>query len=288
MKNKTQVVRPNSLEELDRTLTGSEVQWTFVAGGTDLLVQKQRWYKASHLIDLTTVSELHEHITVHDNVLRIGAAVPYSAITGHPTIQQKLPILVEACRQIGSVQIQNRGTIGGNIANASPAGDALPVLAVLNAEILIGPARNGHFKRFKMNEIMKGPGQTVLQANQYIAYIEIPFPEAQNQFWAFRKIGQRQAIAISKLSLAVLGWWGSGQTIQEIRIATGSVAPVIKRHYQTEAVLQGKVLSAARIEQAASKIKEEINPISDVRSSATYRREITANVLRDVLYGVLN
>ncbi len=287
MKNEIQVVRPKSLEELDQTLTGSEVQWTFVAGGTDLLVQKQRWQQASHLIDLTTVSELHEHIAVQEDMVRIGAAVPYSAITGHPTIQEKLPILVEACRQIGSVQIQNRGTIGGNIANASPAGDTLPVLAVLNAEILVGPAQNGQFKRFKVNEIMKGPGQTGLQANQYIAYIEIPFPESKNQFWAFRKIGQRQAIAISKLSLAVLGWWGSGQTIQEIRIATGSVAPVIQRHPKTEAQLNGQPLVAERIEKAAEMIKQEINPISDVRSTSTYRREITANVLRDVLFSLL-
>ncbi len=287
MKNDVSVLRPKNIEELDQILLRNGAQWTFVAGGTDLLVRKQSWRQTTHIIDLTGVPELHSRIETDNRRVRIGAAVPYSAVINHPFIKEHFPILCQACSQIGSIQIQNRGTIGGNIANASPAGDTLPVLAVLDADILIGPQKNGKFERLKINEIMKGPGQTGLQTNQYIAYIEIPVLEAKNQFWGFRKIGQRAAIAISKLSLAVLGWFEEDRKIREIRIATGSVAPVISRHEKTEKILAGQFLSEELIEQAAKTIKQEIDPISDVRSTRPYRLEITANVLRDVLYELL-
>ena len=287
MKNEVSVFRPKTLNELDEMLLQSGVPWTFVAGGTDLLVQKQIWHQATHFVDLTTLPDLHTLIEVKNDILRLGAAVPYSMIIQHPFLQKHFPILVEACRLIGSVQIQNRGTIGGNIANASPAGDTLPVLSVLNADILIGPKVDGQFKRYKVHQLMKGPGQTILQTNQYIAFIELPVPESKNQFWAFRKIGQREAIAISKLSLAVLGWFGADRSIREIHLATGSVAPVIERHLKTEALLRGQKLSKDLIEQAAQQLKREIKPITDIRSTARYRKEITANVLRDVLYQLM-
>ncbi len=287
MKNEIRVLRPKTLEELDQTLLQSREAWTFVAGGTDLLVQKQIWQQSRQIIDLTTLSELHHSITKENNKLRIGAAVPYTQIIQNPHVQEHFPILVQACRLIGSIQIQNRGTIGGNIANASPAGDTLPVLAVLNAQILLGPKENGAFQRYQIGQLMTGPGQTVLQKNQYIAFIEIPIPQKEGQFWAFRKIGQRAAIAISKLSLAVLGWFESDGRIKEIRISTGSVTPVIKRHSKTEVLLKGQKLTETLIEQAAQQLKQEIAPISDIRSTATYRKEITANVLRDVLHQLM-
>ncbi len=287
MKDEIIVRRPRTLTELDQILQENGSSWTFVAGGTDLLVQKQIWLKATHIIDLTTVTELHQQVEVLPDKVRIGAAVPYTKIIEQPFIKENFPILCEACRQIGSIQIQNRGTIGGNIANASPAGDTLPVLSALNADLLLGPRQNGSFTHLKPFEIMVGPGQTGLKANQYIAFVELPLPEKEGQFWAFRKIGQRQAMAISKLSLAVLGWLDKSLTVKEIRIATGSVAPVIQRHVQTEALLNGQTLTEALIEKAAETLKKEISPISDIRSNATYRRETTANVLKDVLYGFL-
>jgi len=287
MKDETIVRRPHTLNELDQILQENGNRWTFVAGGTDLLVQKQIWQRATHIIDLTSVAELHQQVEVLPDRIRIGAAVPYTKIIEHPFIKESFPILCEACRQIGSIQIQNRGTIGGNIANASPAGDTLPVLSVLDAEVLLGPRQNGVLKQLKPSQIMAGPGKTRLQQNHYIAFVELPIPTREGQFWAFRKIGQRQAMAISKLSLAILGWLKESLIIKEIRIATGSVAPVIQRHVQTENLLKGQKLTDALIEKAAETLKKEISPISDIRSTANYRREITGNVLKDVLYGLL-
>jgi len=281
-KNNT-VFRPNNLKELDRIIEQIAPPITFVAGATDLMVQTEKWRAADNLIDLTSVSELRETLEVTDSSVRIGAAVPYSRIIKNSVVRERLPILVEACRQIGSVQIQNRGTLGGNIANASPAGDSLPVLAVLDADILIGPARNGKFTIKKIDEIMTGPGQTILGEKQYIAFIEIPFPEKEGQFWAFRKVGQRSALAISKLNLAVLGWLNDG-IVKDIRICSGSVAPQINRHRRTEEILRDKKPDEKLIEQACRMIRSEISPISDIRSTEEYRRHTTAEVLRDILY----
>ncbi len=286
MENNVQVFRPQSLDELDVQLRQNETSWVFVAGGTDLLVQKERWLNATRIIDLTAVPALHQTIETGQSGVRIGAAVPYGEIIRHSVLQKRLPLLTEACRHIGAVQIQNRGTIGGNIANASPAGDTLPVLAVLNAELLIGPRENNSFRRVPVNEMMLGPGQTLLQKNEYIAFIEIPWLPDDGYLWAFRKVGQREALAISKLSLAVL-LRKKGNTVHDVRIASGSVAPVIKRHEKTEQTLLGKELTEARIEQAAETLKTEINPISDVRSTREYRKQVTADVLKDILYGWL-
>ncbi len=282
MKNEISLVRPKTIDELDSVLLQSTETWTFLAGGTDLLVQKEKWRKATHLVDLTALPALHRTIEVQPGAIRIGAAVPYGDIIRHAQLHKQLPILTHACEQIGAVQIQNRGTIGGNIANASPAGDTLPVLAVLNAELLIGPRKDGAFKRISVNDIMTGPGQIALNANEYIAFIEIPTPP-ENPLWDFRKIGQRQALAISKLSLAVL-LWKDHEMVENVRIASGSVAPIIRRHRKTEAVLRGKPFNEAQIKKAAETLKNEINPISDIRSTQAYRRQITAEVLRDILY----
>ena len=282
MKNEISLVRPRTIDELDSVLLQSNESWTFLAGGTDLLVQKDKWRKATHLVDLTSLPALHQTIEVQPDIIRIGAAVPYGEIIRHALLPKRLPILTYACEQIGAVQIQNRGTIGGNIANASPAGDTLPVLAVLNAELLIGPRKNGAFKRISLNDIMTGPGQIALEINEYIAFIEIPTPP-ENPLWDFRKIGQRQALAISKLSLAVL-LWKDHEKVKDVRIASGSVAPVIRRHLKTEAALKGRPLSAESIARAAEILKTEINPISDIRSDKEYRRQITANVLMDILH----
>lgn len=285
-KNETTVFRPRSLDELDALASDKSRSLTYVAGATDLMVQTAKWKQVRHLVDLTAVSELHDTIEVSDGGVKIGAAVDYSRIINHPVIAGRLPLLVEACRQIGSVQIQNRGSLGGNIANASPAGDSLPVLAVLDASLWIGPRENGAFEILKLDQVMTGPGQTVLKDNRYIAFIEIPFPEQDGQFRAFRKVGQRKAMAISKLSLAVLGW-RKNNVVQQIRISTGSVAPRITRHPRTEQILTGKNVTEETIDQACNAIREEIQPISDIRSTEEYRRQITAEVLRDVLHTVL-
>lgn len=277
------IYRPKSLEELDKIVRENTAELAYLAGATDIMVLEERWKNAENLVDLTSVTEIHQTFEITDSHVLIGAALPLAEIISNRSIQLKLPILVEACRQIGSVQIQNRATLGGNIANASPAGDSLPVLSVLDAELWIGPRQENGFEKLKIDQVMLSPGETSLKNNHYIAFIYIPFPKAENQFWYFRKVGQRKALAISKVSLAVLGWIKAGN-IDEIRISTGSVSPQIKRAIKTEAILSNQVLNENLIEKARHSIMEEVKPISDIRSTDDYRKRICGELLRDALH----
>jgi len=280
------VYRPQRIDELDDLAASFQGELTYVAGATDLMVQEERWKSAQTLVDLTGVPEVSGTLEQRNGGILLGAALPLSQLIGHPLIREKFPILVEACRQIGSVQIQNRATLGGNIANASPAGDSLPPLNVLDAELWIGPRQKGEYQKLKIDQVMLGPGQTSLQNNRYIAYIYLPFPAEENQFWYFRKVGQRHALAISKLSLAVLGW-KKGKKIEEIRICAGSVAPQVKRAEKTERLLNRCELSKDIIEKARRSLIDEINPITDIRSTRSYRKQISGELLREVLYQLM-
>jgi len=200
-----------------------------------------------------------------------------------PVIRERFPILVEACRQIGSVQIQNRATLGGNIANASPAGDSLPVLSVLGAKLWIGPMLDGRFQECPLENVMIGPGKISLNKNQYIAYVFLPFYKSESFVWAFRKVGQRHALAISKFSLAVIGQLIENVFV-DIRISAGSVTPQIRRAQQTEALLLGQILTDRIIEDAGETLKTEISPITDIRSDKDYRRDTCGLILKELLY----
>ena len=278
-----EVYRPKNLSELDKIIRENKTELIYLAGGTDLMVQEEKWQTVDKIIDLTSIKKIHETLEISDSHVLIGSALPLSKIISNHTIQQRLPILVEACQQIGSAQIQNRATLGGNIANASPAGDSLPVLCVLDAEIWVGPRQNAEFQKLRIDQVMLNPGETNLEDNRYIAFVSILIPKAENQFWYFRKVGQRKALAISKVSLAVLGWIKDNK-IQKVRISTGSVSPQIKRATQTEAILNNQVLNEHLIENARQSIMKEVNPITDIRSTDEYRRYICGELLREALY----
>jgi CO/xanthine dehydrogenase FAD-binding subunit len=285
LKNETEIIYfcPQSISELDRYLETNMTPVTFVAGATDLLVNTQIWKNSNNLISVESVKEINQTLEIYENQVLIGASLPLSKINTNPIIQKKLPILVKTCKTIGSVQIQNRASLGGNIANASPAGDSLPVLSVLEAKLWIGPQYDNQYHKLSVDQIMKGPGQISLINNRYIAFIEIPFPTEKNQFWYFRKVGQREAMAISKVSLAVLGWI-KNNIIEDIRISTGSVTAQIKRALKTEALLRNQQLSEKIIEEARKQLMDEVKPISDIRSTAEYRKRVAGELIRESLY----
>jgi CO/xanthine dehydrogenase FAD-binding subunit len=274
---------PTTIVELDDYLSQIDSSVRFVAGATDLLVQEKLWKNANNLVSVESVKELNQTLEIDENGVLIGASLPMTKLIFNPTINNKIPILVETCKLIGSVQIQNRATLGGNIANASPAGDSLPVLSVLNAELWIGPQKNDTYEKLSIEQIMRGPGQISLSYNRYIAFIYIPFPKQKNQFWYFRKVGQREAMAISKVSLAVLGWINDN-IIEDIRICAGSVTAQIKRAFKTEKLLNGKTLSKEVIDYARNQFMQEVAPITDIRSTSEYRQKIAGELLRDALY----
>jgi xanthine dehydrogenase small subunit len=215
-------------------------------------------------LDLWPLDELRG-ISVRGDTLVLGALVTYTALIRSPLVWERLPMLVEAAQQIGGLQIQNRGTLGGNIANASPAGDALPVLAVADA-MLVLRSLTGE-RRVPFNEFYTGYRKSVLRPDELITAIEIPPVEGAQYF---RKVGTRAAQAISKLVMAGV------KHPRAPRIAFGSVAPAVVRVRKTERALA----DGAPLEEAVAILAGELAPIDDLRSSAAYRRQVAGRLLR--------
>jgi xanthine dehydrogenase small subunit len=235
-----------------------------IAGATDVYVALNfGTLEARRFLDIWKLDELRG-ITVRDDTLVIGALTTYAALIRSRDVNQRVPMLVDASRLVGGPQIQNRGTIGGNIANASPAGDTLPVLAAADAMLVLRSA--GGERRVAFNEFFTGYRATVRRPDELIAAVEIPRVEGRQ--W-FRKVGTRAAQAISKIVMAAV-------RAPEPRIAVGSVAPTVIRLPATERALAG----GASIDDAASILGGEIAPIDDVRSTESYRRQVAMNLLR--------
>jgi CO/xanthine dehydrogenase FAD-binding subunit len=202
-------------------------------------------------------------IRARGEALEIGALTTYSDLIASPLVRRRLPILAEASRWVGSPQIQNRGTLGGNVANASPAGDTLPVLAVAEATVVLRSA-DGE-RRVPFGSFYAGYRQTVMRPDELIVAIEVP--RVAGRQW-FRKVGTRAAQAISKVVMAAV-------RAPHPRIALGSVAPTVVRVPRTEAVLAG----GGTLPEAQAVLVQEIQPIDDLRSTAAYRRRVSANLL---------
>ena len=236
---------------------------TPLAGCTDVYVGLNfGTLAAKRFIDLWPLDDLRA-IQIIDGRLSIGALATYTEVIQSPLVRRRLPILAAAAREIGGIQIQNRGTLGGNIANASPAGDSLPVLAVADATLVLASARAT--RRVPFNSFYTGYRKSVLRPDELIAAVEIPRVEGRQ--W-FRKVGTRAAAAISKVVMAAV-------RADRPRLSLGSVAPTVVRLPQTEAALA----SGAAIADARRALEAEIQPIDDLRSTAHYRRRVSGNLL---------
>ncbi len=235
-----------------------------IAGATDLFVGLNfGTLRARRFVDIGGLDSLRT-IDVRDDVLHIGALASYTSIIASPVVAQRVPMLVSSAGMIGGIQIQNRGTLGGNIANGSPAGDALPVLAAAGATIVLGSVAGE--RRVAFADFYTGYRATVMDADELIVRVEIPRIEGRQ--W-FRKVGTRAAQAISKLVMAAV-------RAPAPRIALGSVAATVIRLPRTEGVLA----ASGSIDDAVRELASEIAPIDDIRSTAEYRRQVAGNLLR--------
>jgi len=270
---------PTSLDEAYELLAERGPEAKIIAGGTDLMVSlNAKSLDASEFIDIWRLNELRG-ISDEGETVRIGALTTYTQLIKSPLIQLSLPTLVEASRTIGAIQIQNRGTIGGNVVNASPAGDSLPVLAAFDAEVEIGSIRG--VRKVGINNFYTGYRKTVMEPDEILLAVRSRKLKP-NERTFFLKIGTRRAQAISKIVMAV-NVGTTGAVINSINIALGSVAPTVIRAVQTEALLTNETLGAPVIERARSMISQEVAPITDVRSTEHYRRTVTGNGLAKIL-----
>ncbi|HWN99273.1 MAG TPA: xanthine dehydrogenase family protein subunit M [Blastocatellia bacterium] len=272
---------PRSLSEALSILAERRIDLKIIAGGTDLMVlMNAHQLDAREFLDIWRVNELRG-ITDESDTIRVGALTTYTEIIRSALVRRHAPALVAASRTIGAIQIQNRGTLGGNIVNASPAGDSLPVLAAYDAAVEIGSAHGSRVVPF--NEFYTGYRRTVLAPHELVLAVRIPKLKSDERdfFW---KVGTRRAQAISKTVLAVKEK-RTNSVIDSISIAVGSVAPTVIRARKTEQLLAGAKLTDELIARARSTISEEISPITDLRSTEHYRRTITGNVLAKFLRG---
>lgn len=268
-------LQPKSLTEACAMLGDRSRELKVIAGGTDLMVlMNAHQFDASEFLDIWRLDELRG-IVDEGPTIRIGALTTYSQIIRSPIVRGSAPSLVAASRTIGAVQIQNRGTIGGNIVNASPAGDSLPVLAAYDAELEIGGARGARGVPF--NDFYTGYRETVLESDEILLAVRIPKLKAGERdfFW---KVGTRRAQAISKTVMAAKARVIQG-SIESISVGVGSVAPTVIRAPLTEKLLADTRLTPELVERARRTIAAEISPISDLRSTEHYRRTVTANLL---------
>lgn len=270
---------PTSLDEAYELLTRFVSQAKIIAGGTDLMVlMNARQLNAERFIDIWALNELRG-ISDEGETIRIGALTTYTQLIKSPLIQLHAPALAEASRTIGAIQIQNRGTIGGNIVNASPAGDSLPVLAAFDAEVEVGSVRG--VRRIGFNQFYTGYRKTVMEADEIVLAVRAPkLKPGERSF--FYKVGTRRAQAISKIVMAVKVKTTDGM-INSINISLGSVAPTVIRAPQTESLLANVALDDEVISQAATHLSKEVSPITDTRSTEHYRRKVTRNVLAKIL-----
>ncbi len=229
---------------------------------------------APEFLDIWRVDELRGISDEGDSV-RIGALTTYTQLIKSDLIQRYVPSLVDASKTIGAIQIQNRGTLGGNIVNASPAGDSLPVLAAYDAELEIGSARGT--RRVAFNQFYTGYRRSVLEPDELLLAVRIPkLKQGERDF--FWKVGTRRAQAISKTVMAARARVDDGR-IESISIGVGSVAPTVVRVPRTERLLTGAKLTPEVMGQAREAIAREVAPITDLRSTEHYRRTVTGNVL---------
>ena len=270
---------PANLAEALQLFSDEPGVWRPFAGGTDLMVLLEAG-KLTHtrFVSLWGLPEL-TGIESHDDQIIIGALTTYSQIQAHAALRAEFPLLCEAASWTGAVAIQNRGTLGGNIANASPAADSLPALLVYDAELELISANGSRVVPY--NGFHTGYKTSVLRPDEVIKTIRLPRTTAGWRQHS-RKVGTRKAQAISKVCLAAIARSENG-VVQAIRLAFGSVAPTPLRATATEAVLKGQPINAVTIAAGRAALLNELKPIDDVRSTAKYRAQVAANLLVEFL-----
>lgn len=268
--------KAGSLTEALRLKAGYKENGAFIAGGTDLLVDMRNSVLEPEPKAVINISDLDEinYIRQEGSQIKIGAATRISEIQKSSIVQRNAPVLFKACREFANPLIKNRASLGGNLINASPAADMATPLLVLEAKVVLKSV-NGE-RVISLEEFFSGVKRTNHRSDELLT--EIRFNEAQGKRCEFLKLGQRNGTSIAVASLSLMFDMADG-VIKEPRVAVGSVAPVPLRARKTEGALHGVEPSLGNIKRAGDILKHEVNPITDIRGSAEYRREVSALLL---------
>lgn len=265
------VILPETEDELMTVLMEDSVK--IMAGGTDLMVKMRAGREKPEKVALLSKLKGMDEIEDLGDKIRIGCKVTHTQIVESELIKKDAQILAMAVREIGSPQIRNKGTVVGNVVNASPAGDSILALYLSNAKIIIrGPKGE---RSQDIEDFVIGPGKTTLYLGEYVR--AIVFEKTADWIPFFNKIGQRNAMAISVTSVGAL------MKEDRIRIAFGSVAPTVVRAHKAERFFEREGIEGTRLEQFVDYCMEYVTPISDIRASAWYRKEVTKNLITKII-----
>jgi len=277
-----ELAAPGTLQKVLALYADEPGSWLPIAGGTDVMVLYAAGkLPARKLVNIGDLRELRR-IEVTSSEVRIGAGCTYTDLRQHSVIASEFPLLARAAAWTGGIANQNRGTLGGNIANASPAGDSLPVLLVYDADLILVSVRGE--RRIPYRTFHTGYKKTLLAPDELIHSICIS-KNLKGYISYAKKVGARNAQAISKVFLAALARI-SNTTIEDVRLAAGSVGPIPVRLAATERALAGRAIDNSLLETAGKVMAEEIQPINDIRSTAEYRTVVLRNLLREFLQGL--
>ena len=270
--------KPKTLSEALEIISKLK-DFKILAGGTDLLIDLRiRRYTPKNIVDISGIKELR-YIVDEGNKVRIGALTTLQELADSPIIKSKLPLLAEAANQIASWQIRSMGTVGGNLCNASPAADTAPPLMVYEAKLKLKSKKKE--RTIPITKFFKGPGLTVCEPDEMLTEIIIPHPP-KGMGSKFIKIA-RTSMDLAKVNVAVALLISEDDVIEDVRIALGAVAPTPIRAWSAEEFLRDKEVSISNIKKAAKLVLKDISPISDVRASAEYRREMSVLLTIDSL-----
>ena len=277
-----QVITPTSLAEALAVLKNEPGVWKPFAGGTDLMVLLEAGKLAhQNYINIWGLRELLG-IEATDTHITLGALTTYTEVQANPILRREFPMLCQAASETGGLAIQNRGTLGGNIVNASPAADSPPALLAYNAEIELVSTRGSRWLPYQ--GFHTGYKQMHIEPDELLARIRMPRNTSDMTHY-YRKVGTRKAQAISKVCFAAVGKIDNGH-ISDTRIVVGSVAPIVLRCVDTENTLRGRTLDDVTIKHGCDSLEREISPIDDIRSTAKYRLQVAKNLLVDFLTGL--
>lgn len=272
-----QLTTPNSLADVLSLLASEPGTWKAFAGGTDVMVLLEAGrLEHRNYIDIWHLEELRG-IEVDDKNITLGALTTYTDIQHNPTLRSEFPMLCQAASETGGLAIQNRGTLGGNIVNASPAADSPPALLAYDAELELVSTQGS--RRLPYQGFHTGYKQMNIRPDELLSRIRLPRNTTGARHY-YRKVGTRKAQAISKVCFAALGRTNNGR-IEDVRIAVGSVAPIVVRCMQTENALRSQQPDSTTVKSAQASLLREISPIDDIRSTANYRLQVAANLLAD-------
>jgi CO/xanthine dehydrogenase FAD-binding subunit len=272
-----ELISPANLGEALDALAHEPGAWKPFAGGTDLMVLLEAG-KLPHknYLNIWNLPELRG-IEVTDAHVTLGALTTYTEVQDHETLRQEFPMLCQAASETGGLAIQNRGTIGGNIVNASPAADSPPALLAYDAELEFVSAKGS--RTIPYHSFHTGYKQMNIRPDELLRSIRLPRSTNESRHY-YRKVGTRKAQAISKVCFAGVGRMKADQ-IADVRIALGSVAPIPIRCVQTEGALRNKRINVETLATAKAALTTEIAPIDDLRSTKDYRLRVSLNLLED-------